>query len=382
MFKNRIRLPLYTKAPQFPAEANRFRLANGESKTLSVVIRKTYNLVTDYLPERMHQRLTIALNHDEVNIEGDRYVGGVSVDGEYKIEWLDFLDYPLAQAEVQIQVTPFAATNDNCQTCEEATQLETVDDIIPDTVDEGEVVLVSAFDNDTICCFPFTAEIVSFNTDFVDSAVIDPVTGVVTITIKNPAPLAETITLVTYRVTCPNGVYDEADIKGTVLGTIPGCEVPTDLEYTNITEGTDVITWTGAGDFEWELYTCDNLGTPVQTGTSTGTPKTFNNLDPGQCYRFVIRKDCGGGSFSAWTNTEFTVPVPENNCGEFEFTANDGTTGHSIYNASYMNCNGTISNNTIPNLSTRNGCLMVDSNNDPIYFEGDPEITYIYIGPC
>lgn len=381
-FKNRIRLPLYTKAPQFPAEANRFRLANGESKTLSVVIRKTYNLVTDYLPERMHQRLTIALNHDEVNIEGDRYVGGVSVDGEYKIEWLDFLDYPLAQAEVQIQVTPFAATNDNCQTCEEASQLETVDDVIPGDISEGAIVNASLYDNDTICCFPFTAEIVWFNPDFVDSVVLTEATGNVLITMKDPAPLQEAVSLITYRVTCPNGVYDEADVIGTVLGTIPGCEVPADLEYVNVDEGTDVVTWTGAGDFEWELYTCDNLGTPVQTGAGAINSKTFNDLAPGQCYRFPIRKDCGGGSFSAWTNIEFTVPVPDANCGEFEFTANDGTTDRNIYQASYMNCNGTISNNTIPNLSTRNGCLMVDSNNDPIYFEGDPEITYIYIGPC
>lgn len=382
-FKNRIRLPLYLKTPQFPAEANRFRLADGSSKTLSVVIRKTYNLVTDWMAARMHQRLTIALNHDIVKIEGDRYVGGVTVDGEYKIDWPDFLDYPIAPAEVQIQVTPFAATNDNCQTCEEAGQLDAVDDTIPGDIDEGATVIINVFTNDTICCFPYTAEIVSFNIDFVDSAVIDQATGVVTIVMKNPTPVGELVTLVTYRITCPNGVFDEADIKGTVLGTIPGCEPPTNIVYTNIEEGEDEISWTGTGDFEWQLFTCDNLGTPVQTGTSTGSPQTFTNLTPGQCYVFSIRTDCGGGSFSPWVESdEFDVPAPETNCGQFLVFANDGTPSSVVYQYSFINCSGVIESRLITNLTAQTVCMMVDVNNDPIYFASSSAVDYNYQEPC
>ena len=109
MFKNRVRLPIYTRTAQFPTEANRFRLANGVKKTLSVVIRKTYELVTDYMNESMHQRLVIALNHDEVAIEGDKYIGNLTLDNAYEIEWPDFLDYPLGQGKTIIEVIAKAA---------------------------------------------------------------------------------------------------------------------------------------------------------------------------------------------------------------------------------------------------------------------------------
>lgn len=378
-FKNRIRLPLYIKQPQFPAEANRFRLANGETKTLSVVIRKTYNLVTDYMPERMHQRVTIALNHDEVNIEGDRYVGGVAVDGDYKIEWPDFLDYPLGQAEVQIQVTPFAATNDNCQTCDEVTQISLVDDTIPDPITEGNDGTMNVFTNDVICCSPITAEIISFNTTYVDAATISEL-GVVNITIKNPSPPGTDVLLATYRVTCPNGGYDEADIYGTVQGTEPACEDPSGLLYENILIGDDEISWIGTGNFEWQLFTCDNLGTPILTGTSSGSPQAFSDLSPGECYIFSIRKDCGGGSFSQWVSLELNVPPSETDCGRFSLV-NTGfpTIGNDV--VTYMNCAGVLANINV--VEARTVCMLTDSFNNPEYFESSVGVTtYEYIEPC
>lgn len=381
MFKNRIRLPLYLKQPQFPAEANRFRLANGATKTQSVVIRKVYNLVTDYMPERMHQRLTIALNHDEVNIEASRFLGGIAVDGDYKIEWPDFLDYPLGQAEVQVQATPFAATNDNCQTCEEVTQITLVDDTIEDPIDEGNQGTVNAYTNDAICCSPITAEIVSFNTTYLDSAAIDEVTGIVTVTAKNPAPSGTNVLLATYRVTCPNGGFDEADIYGTITGTEPACEAPTALVHTNINEGEDEISWTGTGNFEWQLYTCDNLGTPIQTGTSAVSPQSFIGLSPGGCYVFSIRKDCGGGDFSGYETLEFTVPPAESNCLRFKLT----NTGHPIPSpddeVTYMDCMGTLVSTTV--LTYRFVCMLVNGDGVPLYYESSTGFTiYEEIEPC
>lgn len=380
MFKNRIRLPLYIKQPQFPAEANRFRLANGATKTLSVVIRKTYNLVTDYLPERMHQRVTIALNHDEVKIEGDRYVGGVAVDGEYKIEWPDFLDYPLGQAEVQIQVTPFAATNDNCQTCEEVTQISLVDDTIPDPITEGDDGTMNVFTNDAICCSPITAEIMTFNTTYVEAATISEL-GEVVVTIKNPAPSGTNVLLATYRVTCPNGGYDEADIFGTIEGTEEACEAPSNLEHTNISAGEDEITWDapGFGLSIWQLYTCDNLGTPIQTGSSPGNSETFLGLTQGQCYVFSVRKDCTG-TYSEWSSFEFTVPVGVTNCGRFSIV-HGGFPGLPADNVSYMDCDGTIQNVVVNHVIEL--CMLVDGLNIPIYFESaDGTTNYTYDEPC
>lgn len=380
-FKNRIRLPLYIKQPQFPAEANRFRLANGASKTLSVVIRKTYNLVTDYMPERMHQRVTIALNHDEVNIEGDRYVGGVSVDGEYKIEWPDFLDYPLGQAEVQIQVTPFAATNDNCQTCEEVTQIALVDDTIPDPIDEGDDGTIAAFENDSICCFPVTAEIITFNTTYVDAATIDD-EGNAVITIKNPSPSGTNVLLATYRVTCPNGGYDEANIYGTVVGTDPVCETPLFDVYNFIDDDSVQIDFLhpGATDYAWQLYESDNLGTPVQTGTVAGLTIAINGLTPGQEYVISIVANCDGTLSESGTDG-FTMPAPDTNCGEF-ILANQGHPDPIPFDdVTYMNCAGVLTNTTV--VGEKVVCMLTDGSNVPLYFQSENDVTiYTYQGPC
>jgi hypothetical protein len=184
-FKNRIRLPLYAKQPQFPAEATRFRLADGTTKTLSVFIRKIYQIETDYLTEQQHQRLVIALNHDDVKIEGERYIGGVAIDGDYRIDWVDFLDYPVAKGSVQVTVTPFDFTNSNCQTCEQASQLSLVDDDAGE-VEEGTPKDVDVFANDNICCYPVTAEITWFDTGYFTSVTINADTGIVTLTTKDP----------------------------------------------------------------------------------------------------------------------------------------------------------------------------------------------------
>lgn len=382
-FLNRIRLPLYLKQAQFPTEANRFRLADGTSKTLSVTVRKTYELLTDYMGEKAHQRLAIALNHDTVSIEGDRYVGGVAVDGDYEIQWPDFLDYPLGQASVKIQVTPFNFTNDNCQTCEDVTQIDLEDDDIG-TLNEGDEGEVDAFSNDSICCSPITAEIMSFNTTYLDSATIED--GVITVQVKNPAPSVTDGLLVTYRVTCPNGGYDEANVYGTIVGSEPSCETPSfpdDAIAFSIEDNTVLINWEPlTGNFEWQLYTCEDLGTPIDTGTVATNTIEFEDLLEGQCYTFVIRQDCGGGVFSEWESIEFTMPLATEACGRFLITANDGTTDPTVYNYSYMNCAGEVVNRGIANLSSQRICMLTDDANIPTYFVPLGPITFSYEIPC
>lgn len=387
-FSNRIRLPLYAKTPQFPTEANRFRLSNGESKTLSVTIRKNYNLVTDYMNQTMHQRLVIALNHDTVSIEGDRYVGGVTVDGEYEIAWPDFLDYPLGQAAVKIQVTPFNYTNDNCQTCEQASQLALVDDDAG-VIDEGAAGTINVFANDSICCFPIEAEITYYNTAYLDSATIDA-NGNVTLTVKNPVASVGSIVMATYRVTCPDGSYDEADVYASITGSEPACEQPSDFEP--VVFGTSPISadieWNSpappALGYEWQLFEMQTPGTPVQTGTSADNTVTVSGLEPGTDYGFYVRSICAEGEFSPYTEFLFLTPSSgSEDCGLFNVCANDGSMLLVFYAYSYMDCNGVIQNKTVLNLSCNGECMLMDEFNVPVYFEAaDPAVTILYDSPC
>lgn len=388
-FSNRIRLPLYLKTPQFPTEANRFRLSNGESKTLSVTIRKNYTAVTDYMSQTMHQRLVVALNHDTVNIEGDRYTGGVTVDGEYEIQWPDFLDYPLGQASVKIQVTPFDMTNDNCMTCEEATQLSLVDDDAGE-IEEGGVAVINVFSNDSICCFPITAEITYINTGYLDDATIDA-NGNVTLTVKTSVASVGSIVMATYRVTCPGGTYDEADVYASIAGTEPACEQPSDFEavvFQDPFDNTADIEWNApavdpANGYEWELYEMQTPGTPVQTGISADKTVTLTGLQPSTDYGFYVRSVCGVDEYSPYTEFLFTTPVTGSSlCDNFTVTCDDGTPNASIYFYSYMDCDGVIINQVITNLDTHDHCMLSDGFSQPFYFEGDPPVSYQFTAPC
>lgn len=384
-FKNRIRLPFYIRQPQFPIERNVFRKANGETKVLSVEIRKTYKGITDWLSESIHQKLVVALSHDNVTIEGDRYLGGVVLSGEYQINYQEFLDYPKGQASFELEVTPFAESNDNCQTCEEATQLSLENDDLG-TMVEGESKTINVFENDTICCSPITAEIVEFNTDYLESATIDDETGQLSVVVKDPAPSITNGVLVTYRVTCPNGGFDEADVIGTIEGSEESCDPPTELSYIHIEESeltveSDEVSWTGTGTFEWQLFECSNLGTPIDSGTTTDNFVTFLSLAPGSCYVFSVRKVCEFLN-SAWVNIEFNTPAPESLCGRFRILADDGTTNRAAYEFSYMDCNGVIRDWIVVNLSDREVCMLVTNTNNPIFFTGEAPVSYEYIGVC
>jgi hypothetical protein len=365
-------------------------LSNGTSKTLSVTIRKQYNAQTDYLNEKMHERLVIALNHDTVTIEGDRYIGGVSVDGDYEITWPDFLDYPLGQAAVKLQVTPFDMTNDNCQTCEEASQLSLVDDGIGE-IEQGEAKPMNVFANDNICCFPLEAEIVSFATGYLDSATIDATTGVATLTAKDPSTPVGDIVLATYRVTCPDGSYDEADIIGSIAGTGDACEQPggfdppvysLDLITVDMEWATPAVD--PPGGYEWQLYEMQTPGTPVLTGTTSDKTITIGPLQYGTDYGFYVRSVCDGPVYSPYSEFLFTTPSSgRSNCGSFDVSANDGGIEANIYNYSYMGCDGNIVNSAIVNLSTQSKCMLINPDNSPVYFEtSDPSVTINYVEEC
>lgn len=381
---NRIRLPLYIKQPQFPTEANRFRLADGSTKTLSVVIRKTYELETDYLPEKMHQRLVIALNHDSVTIEGDRYAGGVAMDGEYEIEYPGFLDYPLGKASARLQVTPFNVTNDNCKTCEEAGQLDLADDTFEDPISEGDTGNINVFENDAICCSPITASIVTFNTTFVDSATIDEETGVVTVTIKDPAPSGTNVLLATYRVICPDGSYDEANIYGTIEGSTPSCEPASNVVATSIGIDTATVEWgpspSTPDGYGWQLFKCDDLGTIINQGTTPVNAVNLSGLTAATCYRLVVWPICDDVTGET-TYGEFITDMDLPNCGKFLLN-NVSHPDPPASIVSYMDCGGQIQQIVVK--TTREVCMMTDSLNIPTYFvvEDGAEVTHTYQEPC
>lgn len=379
-FKNRIRVPFYISKPQFPAERNIFRKADGSSKVLSIIVRNTYAGTTDYLPENWHRKLTIALSHDEVHIENTRYLTDIVLDSEYQIEWQDFKNYPVAQAKFTVQSTPFSATNSNCKTCEEATQLSLVDDTYPGSLVESSSNDLTVTTNDTIVCSPYTLSVTSFNTTFLNSATISQA-GVLTIVVKASVPSGTNILMATYRATCADGSYDEANVYATVTGTAAGCNPPSNVVISSITNNTATVVWTAASPvpangYVWNLYNLSAPFTPAQSGTTAGTTVNLTGLISGANYMFGVSSDCGG-SFSTEEQGTFSTTGTSTSCGSFTFFYSDEIDTASI---SYIDCNGFMVNEPVIQSIPRDFCALITTGETtPYYFATtalDPTLTY------
>jgi hypothetical protein len=389
-FTNRVRLPLQLHSPQFPEERRLFRKANGQAKTLSVVIRKVYELETDFLPESYHQKLKIALAHDLVRIEGEKYLGDISQDGDYAIEWPEgVLHYPAAKANVKVQATPFDATNSNCQTCEEVSQLSLEDDEatgIYGALQEDQDYTVDTADNDSICCAPAVFSLVSFNSDYLDSCTIDPSTGIVSMHTGTGLTSVNGILLATYRVTCPDGSYDEADITADIDGSVEGCLAPSLLNANGDSQTTAQISWTEAvpgSTYYWELYVgAGPIGVPVQTGTVTDDELTITGLTADTDYYFQIRTVCSESLSSNYISGLFsTLPGDEDSCGQYEICyARPFFSGFIAI--PYINCDGDPDNAIVPNNTCRMICALQNSPGDPVSIGSASFVSVTYIGLC
>ena len=389
-YKNRIRLPIMFTKPQFPVERNVFRKADGSSKVLSMIVKNTYEGSTDQLPEDWHRKLVVALSHDEVTIENERLMSDVVLAGDYSISWEDFLNKPIAPASFTVEVTPFNATNNNCQTCEEMTQVYLVDDYTDEVWAEGTTNIYPDVltDNDSICCHPYTISLVWFNTNYFASASIDA-NGILTATVLNPSPTVDDVQIASYRVTCADGSYDDAIVYGNVSGsTINFCLPPVGPIVTVVSSTEVNVSW-DVGlptpvQWIWELYLTSDLGTIIQSGTVIPPSVDITGLSSGVSYTCVVVADCGGGSLSTPVSVEFDItPFAGSTCGNFQVTyipyADDAP--QSI---SYMDCAGDIQNVELTYAQVIERCMLITpGGTTPIYFvASSSDISILYLALC
>lgn len=386
-FVNRFRLPFKITRPQFQEARDIFSKANGVTVVLNSVIRKRYEGETDHWPEKLHERFKIALSHDNVTIEGEKYMGGVVQDGDYTINWTDFLDYPLAKGQFFVFVTPFEASNSNCGACEDFIQVVANDDIVPGVMIEGQGLQMNVLANDDVCCDPVEIFIVSYNTDYVAGASINLDNNFVGFTMKEEFASQAGVILVTYRVQCANGQYDEANIIADVVGSVePPCESAVNINIAATDVDAVAVDWDAptnppANGYEWELYEAADLGVAVQTGTTTDTEVSIGGLTPGTAYRFYLRSACAEDSFSDWQYIEFSTQAEDQPpiCGRYRVT-NPVIAGLTSFQ--YMDCNGTTQTVPMGGAGNREVCMLQNSPGSPVYFQGNSFMTLTYLGTC
>jgi hypothetical protein len=356
-YKNRIRLPFELKRPQFPEERTSFRKANGVTKTLSVVIRKTYEGFTDFWPESWHQRFRIALG----------------------------------TARFKVQVTPFDASNSNCQTCEEASQLDLENDTFEDPLEEDTDYQINVSSSDAICCYPAVFSLTSFNSDYLDSASIDENTGVISMHTGTALVAANGILLATYRVTCPNGGYDEANVYANINGSEEGCLAPSNLTVGVTTTESVSFNWdapsAGTHTYYWEIYEGDSpVGSPVQTGTFSSSESSellsVADLDPSTTYYFQVRTDCEA-SDSNFIGIEANTNVEADTCGRYQVSFDDGTGVPSSFTwVYYRDCNFQSQATMVYNNSSVTICAQQTSPGVPVSINVASGATVTYITSC
>lgn len=385
-FKNRIRLPFYVTRPQYPTERNIFRRADGSTKTLSAVVRKSFEGETENLPNEIHERLIIALSHDDVTIEGYRYLGGVSLESDYEIDWQKFLDYPLAKAQFKVQVTPFDYSNDNCKTCEEFNQVVCNDDYFPIRLEGDESYNMEVLLNDDICCSPVTVTIVSYNADFLQDITIVQENQSVALRIIVDPPEANGIVLARYRATCANGMYDEANIIANIDGDDPGpvCLAPTNIINTVVTDTTADFSWSAPDPvptcgYHWEVW--QNV-TLIASGDVAGTSVNVTGLTASTSYTFNVRSNCCDLD-SNYASISFSTNPPENTetCGQYEIY-NEDFPGNFGY-VQYIDCNGVSQERYVQGLQAITICALQTGPNSPIEIDVlGAGLIVTYLGLC
>lgn len=385
-FKNRIRLPFYLTRPQYPRESNIFRRADGSTKVQSSIIRKVFEGETENLPKEIHERLVVALSHDDVIIEGKYLATGISLEGDYDIDWNKFLDFPLAKAAFKAQVTPFNFSNDNCQTCEEAAQISLDDDTFPSLLEEGQTYNLNVFANDSICCSPVTAEIVIFDSNYIASASISAASGIVTITMKATIASDTNVNLLTYRVSCPNGGYDEANVYGDTDGTEPppSCAIPTNILVVSTTETEATITWDNmpdAASYGWQLYLASDLITPINSGTNLTNNLVLSSLTPGTNYVLYVQTNCTSSGSSGFTNVPFTTDgEDQGGCGEYSLFNNDYPYNFATVN--YIDCAGHEQYIIVQGSSGTTICVLEFAPGSPVSLYSNGNVDINYSNPC
>jgi hypothetical protein len=120
-FVNRVRLPMYLTQPSHKEDKSVYRKSNGIIKQNSSLLYKEYLAITDFLTEKLHDKLSIALAHNDLlNLYDTKYQGGISKNGEYAIEWDAELNLCTAPANFKAIAYGFTFKNANCTDCNTA----------------------------------------------------------------------------------------------------------------------------------------------------------------------------------------------------------------------------------------------------------------------
>lgn len=115
---NKIRLPFFLSKPNRKSERSVYFKSDGSAKVTKSVLRKEYDGFVGHLPDELHEKLNVALEHESVFIESSRYTGDARLSEDYEVKWTEINMYHMAPATFKVNATPFSASINNCADCD------------------------------------------------------------------------------------------------------------------------------------------------------------------------------------------------------------------------------------------------------------------------
>lgn len=115
-WKNAIRLPIYFRNPQTKNDQDVYVRSNGTRTKLYARLSKQYQGLVDNVTEEVHQKLVIALSHDNVTFVTDNnYSLECTFEQEYNNNYPEILmGVNVWTADFLVMETPFDEQNNNC----------------------------------------------------------------------------------------------------------------------------------------------------------------------------------------------------------------------------------------------------------------------------
>jgi hypothetical protein len=335
---NRVRLPLVVTKPQFQDEESIYTRSDGSIKILKSVTKEEFEGKVDYLNKDFHERIKVALSHDNVSMESDHYTGGLRKQGGYEIEWIDFMMHADATAKFKALATPYLVRNNNCEICQPAnlncpaiTNLQSYVTIDPDPLKYNYNLNWNTLPSPKVSGVIVKYRLVgSTNWTIVNS--------------NNLSQISITLLIGNYEFTVAAVGANCLPVFSNIIivnGVISSCAIPTGLSIGNITQNSATASWVmpaGGNSIGIEIDiqeanvppTGSLAGYPIVLPSGT-TQYTFNGLlssfPDGQAYQFQIRNKCAGGGNSAWVelvaDPDFTTLPPAQ--GNISLTCQGGS---------------------------------------------------------
>lgn len=132
---NRNWLPLYQRKPKYPETRKVYIKSDKSYKTLSASIEKEYENLVEFMPDEFHDRLVVALSHDNIHFTSSKIDADVFKKGDYNIEWGEDDTLESAQA-IFVVNAQFEGRNSNCEQRPACVALPDPVECIDATIDE------------------------------------------------------------------------------------------------------------------------------------------------------------------------------------------------------------------------------------------------------